>query len=94
MSDDEECRQQGTPVFGQSRMWRFSAWDILGIASVTVANALVAVANGLAMVSQEFSASANRSRVNADARDRAREAAAARREIGADLQRLIDEEDS
>lgn len=70
--------------------WRFSLWDIPGIALHTGAHILNALSSGAALLAQECAASANRSRQNYDLREAQRLNQAAQAEIGADLRALIE----
>lgn len=69
--------------------WRFSVWDILGIGAITAGNAAGAVAQGFGMLSREFAAAANRSRINYDNREAAREREKARRAMARDLRGIV-----
>lgn len=91
MSDETcECGEdhgmEGAPGIP---VWRFSFWDVLGITAVTAGNALGAIANGCGMLSREFAAAANRSRINYDNREAAREREKARRAMARDLRGLV-----
>lgn len=70
--------------------WKFSLWDVAGIALQTTGGILAALAGGAHLLSQECAASANRSRKTWDLRQAERKQAEAQAEIGADIRALIE----
>lgn len=93
MSDEVcECGDEHGMEGSPGPAWRFSCWDVLGIGAVTLGNVAGAIANGFGMLSREFAAAANRSRINYDNREAARERELARRRIAQDLRGLLDGE--
>lgn len=84
--EDGECSIAVEP---KEPCWRWSHWDLVGIALHTASSLLVAVGNGLNLLSRECQASANFSRAEFD---RAREEYAnevARAEMAGSLEGLV-----
>jgi hypothetical protein len=82
VNDHDECDHEHDGMYdGALPNWRFSLWDVAGIALHTLAGATVQVGNGLGLLAREFAAQANRSRQNFDLREAQRLNEAARREM-------------
>lgn len=88
MTEDEHDHNDFYEV--EPPAWKFSLWDVAGITMHTTSGILHALAQGAALMAQEFSASANRSRRTWDLRQAERKQAEARAEISADLRALIE----
>ena len=70
--------------------WRFSLWDVAGIALHTAAHIAGDVAQGLGLLSREFAAMANNSRQTYDLQQAEEAQREAQEAIGADLRALIE----
>jgi hypothetical protein len=70
-------------------VWRFSFWDVLGVAMHTVGGALHACSAGSHALAQEFAAMANWSRNRSEYREQEQAQQEARREMAQAYERLV-----
>lgn len=70
--------------------WRFSGWDIAGVAFHTAMGVSQAISGGFSLLAQECAAMANYSRREYDAQQARRAQLEAQRAMGADLRAIIE----
>lgn len=66
MNDDEEYEEETEVEAVFIPCWRWSWWEIPGIASFAIAGVLGSLANGMSLLARECAAAANYQRQNAD----------------------------
>lgn len=83
MPDDHPLFPGGLPT------WRFSLWDIAGIAITTAGGAALAIGQGLQIMAREFNAMANWTRAQHEAKMEWHSREAARAEMAETYERLV-----
>lgn len=91
MNEHDECENDHDGFYvAEPPAWKFSLWDVAGIALHTAAHCAQGIAQGFALMAQECAASANRARKTWDLREAERKAAEARAEMADDLRALME----
>lgn len=97
MNEHDECdhehNEEGWTVV-EPPAWKFSLWDVAGIAMHVTSGILTACAQGASLMAQECAASANRARNTWDARQEEAERKRAQAAIGEDIRALIEGPDA
>ena len=91
MDDDTEVDETPEGFYPQALpCWRFSLWDVAGIAMTTAGGLFSVVGQGLNLAARECAAMANYTRQNYDLRQAQKAERAERRAMGEDLRALIE----
>lgn len=97
MNDDHEHDEEGNCIIVAQQdvpVWRFSMWDVAGIAAMFAGGILSVGSQAMQLLARECTAAANKSRSDKDARIAERKHAASRRAMARDLRELVDKDSS
>lgn len=93
MNEDHEHDEDGNCIEVQGFIlpsWRFSMWDVAGIATTWVAGLFTVTGQAGNLLAREFSAAANYSRANADMREAHEIAERRKQEMAEELRTLVE----